>query len=42
LNLFPNLPENAILINDIPGFAKGKGNDIGNILLGKGFHFGFC
>ena len=24
LNLFPNLPENAILIDEIPGFAQGK------------------
>jgi hypothetical protein len=35
LNLFPNLPEDAILIDEIPGFAKGKENDIGSILLEK-------
>ena len=33
LNLFPNLPENVVLIDEIPGFAKGKENDIGSILL---------
>jgi len=35
LNLFPNLLEDAILIDEIPGFAKGKENDIGSILLEK-------
>ena len=35
LNLFPNLPEDAILIDEIPGFAKGKENDIDSILLEK-------
>jgi len=33
LNLFPNLPENVVLIDEIPGFAKEKENDIGSILL---------
>jgi hypothetical protein len=35
LNVFPNLPEDAILIDEIPGFCKGKENDIGSILLEK-------
>ena len=35
LNLFPNLPEDAIVIDDITGFAKGKEHDIGSILLEK-------
>ena len=35
LNSFPNLPEDAIIIDEIPGFAKGKENDIGSILLEK-------
>jgi len=34
-NLFPNLPEDAFLIDEIPGFSKGKENDIGSILLEK-------
>jgi hypothetical protein len=33
LNLSPNLPEHAILIDEIPGFAKGKESDIGSMLL---------
>jgi len=33
MNLFPNLPEEAILIDTIPGLAKGKKNDIGDALL---------
>jgi len=35
LNLFPNLPEDDILIDEIPAFAKGKDNDIGSIFLQK-------
>jgi len=35
LNLYPNLPEDATLVDEIPGFAKGKENDIGSILLEK-------
>jgi hypothetical protein len=35
LNLFPNLPEDAILIDEIPGFSKEKENDIGSILVEK-------
>ena len=30
-----NLPEDAILIDEIPGFSKGKENDKGSILLEK-------
>ena len=41
LNLFPNIPKDAIPIDEIPGFAKGKENDKGSILLEKveGSHF---
>ena len=35
LILFPNLPEDAILIDEIPGFTQGKENDIGSMLLEK-------
>ena len=35
VNPFPNLPEDAILIDEIPGFCKRKENDIGSILLEK-------
>jgi len=35
LNVLPNLPEDAILIDEIPRFGKGKDNDIGSILLEK-------
>ena len=35
MNLFPNLPEDAILIDEIPRFSKGKENDVGSILLEK-------
>jgi hypothetical protein len=34
-NLFPNLPEDVILIDEIPGFSKGKENDKVSILLEK-------
>ena len=33
LNLFPDQLKDAILIDEIPGFAKGKENDICSILL---------
>ena len=35
LNLLSNLPEDAILIEEITGFSKGKENDIGSIILEK-------
>jgi hypothetical protein len=35
LNCFPNLPEDVILIDEIPGFATEKENDIGRILFGE-------
>jgi hypothetical protein len=35
LNLLPNLPEDAIVIDEIPGFSERKENDIGSILLEK-------
>jgi hypothetical protein len=35
LNSFPSLPEDAILIGEILGFAQGKENGIGSIILEK-------
>ena len=35
MNLFPNLREDVILNNEIPGVAKRKENDIDSILLEK-------